>query len=333
MPRDYNVYGLGNAIFDTEIQVDDQLLDDHQLAKGLMTLVAEEEQQNLLEKLRDHPQHDAAGGSAANTMVGLVQFGATACYSGKVGADSAGARYKASMLAAGVHFDAECTTDNVTGRCLVLITNDGERTMRTALGAAAQFSSSDVDFRLIESSQILYIEGYLFTSDLGTEAAIQAMGRAKSTNTLVALSLSDAAVLSIFHDRFTSSVRDFADIGFCNEQEARVYSGQDTTSDAVAKLSQDVATAFVTCGSDGSIVMSDGGLTSIPSYSVPVVDTTGAGDIYAAGALFGLTHDIGPKKAGILGSFASARIVQQLGPRLSEPLRHQISAILEGAKP
>lgn len=205
--------------------------------------------------------------------------------------------------------------------------------MRTALGAAAQFSSSDVDSRLIDISQILYIEGYLFTSDLGSEAAIQAMRRAKSANTLVALSLSDAAVVSIFHDRFTSSVRDFADIVFCNEQEAKVYSGQDNTGDAVAKLSEDVATAFVTCGPDGSIVMSDTGLARIPSYSVPVVDTTGAGDIYAAGALFGLTHKVGPEKAGILGSFASARIIQQLGPRLSEPLSHQVPAILEGAKP
>ncbi len=330
----YDVYGIGNAIVDTEAQVEEILLTAHGLSKGIMTLVSTDTQQELLQELAGYETHGAAGGSAANTMVGIAQFGGRAFFSGKVGADMAGALYRESMAEVGVEFDVEAHDSMPTGTCLVFVTPDGERTMQTCLSASTFLSKDDIDEGRLQQSQMVYVEGYLFGADLPAAAALHAMETAKRRGVRVALSLSDPGMAEHFADQFRSATREYVDVLFCNEHEARIYAGGGGEREPVLRaLGRDCPLVFMTCGADGSMVYDDGSVSHVPSYKVPVVDTTGAGDVYAAGVLFGLTNGYGPAHAGKLGSFASAKIVTELGPRLKKPPAGSIASILDGAHP
>jgi sugar/nucleoside kinase (ribokinase family) len=331
-PR-YDVYGIGNAIVDTEVQVDELLLNSHGLDKGLMTLVSIDTQSALLDGLAGYDQHGAAGGSAANTMVGVAQFGGKAFFSGKVGSDMQGALYRESMAKAGVEFAVEPSKGSPTGTCLVLVTSDGERTMQTSLGASAELVPDDVDRKRITESQVLYVEGYLFGSPNAANAAVRAMEAAKEAGIKVALSLSDPGMAEHFIDAFRDATKNYVDILFCNEHEAAIYTGAKSREEALQALGKDCSQAFMTCGGDGSLVLDGGEVVEIAGYGVPVVDTTGAGDIYAAGVLYGLTNGMSVADAGRLGSFASAKIVTQLGPRLQTRLGDHLTAIMDGAQP
>jgi sugar/nucleoside kinase (ribokinase family) len=329
----YHVYGVGNAIVDTEVQVQDLLLATHGLEKGIMTLASADRQAALLDGLAGYARHEAAGGSAANTMVGVAQFGGKAFFSGKIGDDVPGALYRESMAQAGVEFDVEAASGSPTGTCLVLVTPDGERTMQTALGAAAELLALDVDAARIARSQIVYVEGYLFGSPAAAQAAFRTLEAARSAGVKVSLTLSDPGMAEHFIDDFRNATRNFVDLLFCNEQEARIYTGASSRDEALRKLGEDCPQVFMTCGRDGSLALVNGELVVIAGYDVPVVDTTGAGDIYAAGVLYGLTHGMDAAAAGKLGSFASARIVAQIGPRLPTALGSHIASILNDAHP
>jgi sugar/nucleoside kinase (ribokinase family) len=329
----YDVFGIGNAIVDTEVQVDDLLLTTHSLEKGIMTLVSTETQLALLDGLAGYGQHGAAGGSAANTMVGLAQFGGSAVFSGKIGKDMSGALYRESMAEAGVEFDFQAADSLPTGTCLILVTKDGERTMQTSLSAAAELGPADVNAEQILASKYIYVEGYLFGSPTGAQAAIKSMEIAKEAGVTVSLTLSDPGLAEFFIEQFRDATKKYVDALFCNQFEAMIYAGTKDREAALKTLSQDCSQVFMTCGGDGSIIWDNGKITQVPGYQVPVVDTTGAGDIYAAGVLYGLSHDMDIASAGKLGSFASARIVSQMGPRLAERLGDHISVILDGAQP
>ena len=332
MEQRYDVYGIGNAIVDTEVQVESVMLTAHGLQPGMMTLVSIEDQELLLEGLAGYAQQPAAGGSAANTMVGVAQFGGRALFTGKVGNDMTGALYRQSMLEAGVEMDVDAA-DGPTGTCLVLVTPDGERTMQTSLGSSSTLEPNDIRGDGVARSDVVYIEGYLWGSPTAGAAAVRAMEAARSAGATVAISLSDPAMAQHFLAEFHEAVQSFADIVFCNEQEAAIYAGGGTRNQALQAIGADCRRIFMTCGADGSLIWDHGEIEKVPAHKVPVVDTTGAGDIYAAGVLYGLTHGMGVAQAGKLGSFASARIVTQLGPRLAEPLAEHISAILDGAHP
>ena len=329
----YDVYGIGNAIVDTEVQVEDLLLTSHGLEKGIMTLVSADEQAALLGGLAGCQQHGAAGGSAANTMVGVAQFGGKAFFSGKVGRDMSGALYRESMAEVGVEFDVEAADGSPTGTCLVLVTPDGERTMQTSLGAATELQAGDVDAERIGASRIVYVEGYLFGSPSAEKAAVRSMEEARKAGVTVSLTLSDPGMAEHFADQFRAAAKEYVDVLFCNQHEAMIYAGVDDRGAALTALGKDCDQVFMTCGGDGSIVFDHGAVIPIAGYGVPVVDTTGAGDIYAAGVLYGLTNGMDVASAAKLGSFASARIVTQLGPRLSEALGDHISVIMDGAHP
>jgi sugar/nucleoside kinase (ribokinase family) len=329
----YDVFGIGNAIVDTEVQVEDLLLTTHGLQKGIMTLVSADDQATLLDGLDGYERHGAAGGSAANTMVGVAQYGGTAFFSGKIGDDMSGALYRESMAEVGVEFDVEPTNGAPTGTCLILVTPDGERTMQTSLGAAADIDAPDVDLDRIAASKFAYVEGYLFGSPTGSKAAIAAMEAAKKANVTVSLTLSDPGMAEFFIEQFRSATREYVDLLFCNQFEAMIYAGVQDRDEALTILGKDAPRVFMTCGGDGSLVYDNGEITRVPGYSVPVVDTTGAGDIYAAGVLYGLANGMDNATSGKLGSFASARIVSQMGPRLSERLGNHISVILGSAQP
>ena len=333
MAYDYDVYALGNAIVDTEISVDDDFLSANGLSKGTMTLVSEQRQAALAHRLTGRPRHGAAGGSAANTAVGVAQFGGSAAFAGKIGSDDDGALYRRSMADAGVSFEGDEVAGSPTGSSLILVTPDAERTMQTNLGASYHLRAADVDTGRIGRSQVLYVEGYLFASPL-TEAVVRhAMTAAASAGIRIALSFSDPSMVVNFGDAIRHATRTKADLLFCNEHEAAVYTGRERREESLAELARDCPLVFMTVGRDGSLIAEGGRVTKVDGYDVPVVDTTGAGDMYAAGVLYGLTHGLSPAQSGKLGSFASARIVSQVGPRLEGPLAGPVERILDGAQP
>ena len=333
MEKRYDVFGIGNAIVDTEVQIEDRLLTRHALDKGIMTLVSVDQQATLLEGLTGYEQHGAPGGSAANTMVGLAQFGGRGFFSGKVGDDAAGALYRDGMAEVGIDFNVEAASGAPTGTCLILVTPDGERTMQTSLGAAADLGVADVDVERVAASQFVYVEGYLFGSPTGSQAALLAMDAAKKASVTVSLTLSDPGITEVFIDQFRNATREYVDLLFCNQFEAMIYAGVEDRDEALRRLGEDCGHVFMTCGGDGSLALAGGVVTHIPGYVVPVVDTTGAGDIYAAGVLYGLANGMDDAAAGKLASFASARIVTRIGPRGSERLELHVAAILDGADP
>ena len=333
MADDYDVYALGNAIVDTEIAVDDDFLSANGLSKGTMTLVSDERQAALMRQLAGHTKHGAAGGSAANAVVGVAQLGGRAFFTGKIGDDENGALYRRSMAEAGVDFDVDAISSSPTGSSLILVTPDAERTMQTNLGASSHLGAGDVDPGRIARSQVLYVEGYLFASPL-TEAVVRhAMDAAASAGTRIALSLSDPSMVANFGDAIRHATRAKVDLLFCNEREATVYSGRERREESLAALAKDCPLVFMTVGADGSLIADGGEVTKVEGYDVPVVDTTGAGDLYAAGVLYGLTHGLSPAQSGKLGSFAAALIVAQVGPRLAGPLPVPLERILDGAQP
>ena len=332
MAYDYDVYALGNAIVDTEISVDDDFLSANGLSKGTMSLVSEQLQAALAHRLTGRPRHGAAGGSAANTAVGVARFGGRAAFAGKIGSDEDGALYRRAMAEAGVAFEVEEVGGSPTGSSLILVTPDGERTMQTNLGASYHLTVADVDPGRIGRSQVLYVEGYLFGSPSTAAVVRHAMDAAASAGIRIALSLSDPSMVANCGDAVRAATRAKVDVLFCNEHEAAVYTGRGRREESLAALAKDCALVFMTVGGDGSLIADGGEVTKVEGYDVPVVDTTGAGDMYAAGVLYGLTHGLRPAQSGKLGSFAAARIVAQVGPRLEGPLPGA-DRILEGAQP
>ena len=330
--RQYDVYGVGNAITDIEVTVDDALLADRGIRKGMMALVSPEEQAALLAALSGKAQWPAAGGSVANTMVGVARFGGSALFTGKVGNDPMGETYRASMAEAGVELDVEAAS-GPTGTCLVLVTSDGERTMRTSLGSSSALGPADIHADRIARARMVYVEGYLWGSASTASAGARALELARSAGAQTSLTLSDPSMVESHGDELRRLVPQMVDVVFCNEQEAKLYSGADDRLEALHGLGRDCPLVFMTCGADGSIICYRGEITHVAAHRVPVVDTTGAGDAYAAGALYGLARGLTPEQAGMLGSFAAARVVAQMGPRLSDSLVGLISDILDGAHP
>ena len=328
----YDVYGVGNAITDIEVAVDDALLADRGIRKGMMALVSPEEQAALLSALSGRAQWPAAGGSVANTMVGVALFGGSALFTGKVGNDAVGETYRASMAEAGVELDVEAA-DGPTGTCLVLVTPDGERTMRTSLGSSSALGPADIRADRIARAHMVYVEGYLWGAESTASAGAHALEMARSAGVQTSLTLSDPSMVEHHGDELRRLVPELVEVVFCNEQEAKLYSRAGDRSEALHRLGQDCPLVFMTCGADGSMIYDRGEVTPVETYRVPVVDTTGAGDAYAAGALYGLAHGLAPERSGRLGSFAAARVVAQMGPRLSGSLAQHIPDILNGAHP
>ncbi len=333
MVERYDVYGVGHAIIDTEAIVEDSVLGDYGVDKGLMTLVSAERQAMLLAGLGGRPLHHAAGGSAANTMAGVAQLGGRACYIGKIGADERGSAYRASMIDAGVDFDAATIDGEPTSSCLILVTPDGERTMLTNLAASLHLDSRDVDQARVAACSVAYVEGYLFGSPSAREAAESVMAAASGAGARTALSLSDPAITMAFLEPLRLAASRYADILFCNEREAEVYAGGGSREERLRIVGEHVPLVFMTCGADGVLVCEDGSITRAPGHAVRVVDTTGAGDAFAAGALYGLTRGMSAADAARIGVFVSAKIVGQLGPRLLSPPDTTVEAMLAGASP
>ena len=312
----YDVVAIGNAIVDIIGRCDDAFLERHQAAKGHMNLVDTARIDALYGAMG--PGIEISGGSAANTVAGVASLGGRAAFIGKVAEDEFGRIFRHDIRAAGVAFNtpAVAGTDRATSRSLILVTPDGQRTMNTFLGISTDLDQGEVDPALIESASIVYLEGYLFDRAEAKAAFRQAVEIANKAGRRVALTLSDSFCVDRHRDEFLALIRSGIAILFANESEILSLYQTDSFEEAATRVAKDTRLAVLTRSEKGSVIVSEGERIVVAPESVSkVVDTTGAGDLYAAGFLFGLALDYDLAQAGRLGSFAAAEIIGQMGAR------------------
>ena len=317
-----DVVAIGNAIVDIIGRCDDAFLARHKLAKGSMQLADWDAVARLYQDMG--PGIEISGGSAANTMVGVASFGGKAAFVGKVADDDFGRIFAHDIAAAGVTFATKPAgnASAPTARSLVLVTPDGERTMNTFLGVSPELDHGEVLPELIASAKIVYLEGYLFDRPAAKAAFRQSAAVASKAGRKVALSLSDAFCVDRHRHEFRELIRDEVDILFANEAEIKsLYQVEDFEA-AAAHIARDSVLAVLTRGAKGSVVLSGGKSIAIhPEMVAEVVDTTGAGDLYAAGFLYGLAHGHDHEVCGRLASLAAAEIITHLGARPATSLK------------
>lgn len=313
----YDVYGLGNALVDMEFEISDAFLDANRIDKGVMTLVDENQQHELITQLDAFEGNKASGGSAANTLIAVSSMGGSSYYSCKVADDDLGHFYLDDLSAAGV----DCNMDGkhkggITGKCLVMVTPDAERTMHTFLGVSSELSPYEVDEDAIKDASYCYLEGYLTTSETGKAANITARKFAEKHNVKTALTFSDPFVVEFFRDGFTETIGDGIDLLFCNEAEALSYTQKDSVEEAAEVIKTFAKTFVITLGAKGAAVYDGEKIISIDAHPIKAVDSNGAGDLFAGAFMYGLTHGMTFEQAGKLASKAASQIVSQFGPRL-----------------
>ena len=310
-----DVVGIGNAIVDVLAHAEDEVLVREGLVKGTMTLIDAVRADALYGRMG--PAIEASGGSAGNTMAGIASLGGAGAYIGKVRDDFLGQVYRHDITAIGVRFDTPAATDGPgTARCLILVTPDGQRTMNTYLGAAAELGPGDIDPQVITAARVTYLEGYLFDPPLAQEAFRKAAAVAHAAGRQVALSLSDPFCVGRHRAAFRALVEGHVDILFANEAEICSLYETDDFAAAAAALRGHVTIAALTRSAAGSVILTAGADHRVAAAPVArVVDTTGAGDLYAAGFLFGLTHDLPLPICGEIGSLCAAEIISHFGAR------------------
>lgn len=323
--RNYDIYGIGAALVDTEIEVIDQDLENFGIEKGVMTLVDENRQSELMGLLEGHlvASRRASGGSAANSIIAASYFGAKTFYSCKVANDDNGSFYLSDLESAGVDYHAESGSNSgITGKCLVMITPDAERTMNTFLGISETLSTAEIDEDALRMSNFVYIEGYLVTSQTGRAAAAELKHLAEKFQVKTALSLSDPAIVEYFHTGLEEIIDGGVDILFCNEAEAMKFTGSDSLENAMENLKRYARTYAITRGAKGALVFDGNNIVEIAAFPVEAVDSNGAGDMFAGAFLYAISQGQSYLEAGKLASRASSVIVSQYGPRLA-PEQHQ----------
>ncbi len=316
-----DILGIGNAIVDVISNAADDVIAAHGLPKGSMTLIDAERSEALYADTG--PGIEISGGSCANTMAGAASFGATGAYVGKVRDDQLGATFAHDIRTAGVLFETAPLTDGpATARCLVMVSPDGQRTMSTYLGAAIELGPEDIDTDLVARAKVTYLEGYLWDPPRAKEAFRTAMAAAHAAGRKVSLTLSDTFCVERHRDEFRSLVENDVDILFANEDEVRALYEVDTLGEALAEVVGRCEIVAVTRSEKGSLIAANGQLHEVPAEPVEtIVDTTGAGDSYAAGFLYGLTHGLELPLCARLGSIAAAEIISHFGARPQVNLR------------
>jgi len=323
----YHVYGIGNALVDMEFEVNEEFLRTNNIEKGLMTLIEKDQQKNLLDNLEKSfkLKKRAGGGSAANTIVAVSQFGGKTFYACKVADDELGNFYMNDLGEAGVETKlSDVRDEGVTGKCIVMVTDDAERTMNTYLGITTDFAIKDLHLEELKNSKFLYIEGYLVTSDVSRNAAIYARKIAKENNVKTALTFSDPAMVTYFKEGITEIIGDGVDVLFCNEEEALTFSGEKTLKGAVIALQKTSEKVVVTLGEKGAKIVTGDKSVDIEASIVTAKDTNGAGDMFAGAFMYGLTQGMSDRDAGMLASESAARIVATFGARLPKKLQQDI---------
>ncbi|MFK7820425.1 MAG: adenosine kinase [Planctomycetaceae bacterium] len=326
----YDVYGVGNALVDIQATVKDETLDSLGFAKGAMTLVDDKMQAKVLTKIDSGSTNRCAGGSAANTIMGVVDLGGKAAYVGKVAQDPIGKFFLQDMRDRGVVIEVPPSAEGDSGTSVILITEDAQRTMLTNLGVSIALDTGDIDEDELKRSQYVYVEGYLFSGEQTRAAAIHAIELAKKNDVKVALTVSDAFLIDMVKDEFWDLIKGPVDLLFCNEQEARSLTGEDDAIECAHVIHRHAADVALTLGENGSLLMHDGQVIPVEGVGVNAIDTTGAGDMYAAGLLYGITNGLSWKQAGHLASNVAGKIVSQLGARLPRSFTaDEVSAMTE----
>lgn len=315
----FDVVGLGNAIVDVFASVEDSFLDQHDIRKNGMTLIDEPRADALVDAAPDGPQ--LSGGSGANTIVGISSFGGKTAYIGKVANDALGHVFRRDMVESGIPFENPPLEDGpATARCIVFVTPDGARSMNTFLGASVLFSPEDVQEDLVRDAGILYLEGYLFDQEAAKAAFVHASEIAKAAGRKVALTLSDGFCVERHRDSFLHLIKNHVDLVFANEDEALSLYQTDNFDEAVARMQADAGLAAITRSEKGSVVIGPDGPVAVAAEPVEkVVDTTGAGDQYAAGFLFGISRGLPLETCAKLGHLAAAEVISHYGPRPETP--------------
>ena len=320
-----DVYGIGNALVDIEYQVEDDFFPAHGVRRGVMTLVTHERQEEIIAALlaRGDMRKMMDGGSVANSLYAISNFGGRSFFSCKVADDEAGNFYLREL---GQHGIRTCGDfhEVETGRCLIMISPDAERTMYTFLGASEFLSPADLDFEAVRRSQYVYIEGYLVSSDSGRAAAIEMRESAEANGVKTALSFSDPSLLEIFPEQMKEMLGEGVDLLFCNEQEARLWTGAGDLGQACVALRSVARQFIVTRGAEGSILFDGNFFIEIGAHEVNAIDTTGAGDAFAGGFLYGLTSGRSFAESGRLASRAAGEVVSRFGPRLEAEIYTQL---------
>ncbi len=317
-----DVVAIGSPLVDVIARVDDALLERLGLTKGSMALVELDEAEAMYASMG--ASIEVSGGSAANTVAGVAALGGSAGFIGKVAADAMGDVFTHDITAVGVEFEAAVVPAGAsgTGRCLVLVTEDAERTMATHLGVANTFAPGDVDGQLLARTKVTYLEGYLFDLDPAKEAMRHAVTSTHDADGSVALTLSDSFCVERHRRDFLDLLSGDLDLLFANEDEIMALFGSSSLDKALDAIEETGVLAAITRGAQGSVIVTPGGRLEVPAAAVTqVVDTNGAGDLFAAGFLFGITNGLDPEQSGQLASICAAEVISHLGARPQADLR------------
>ncbi|WP_194777880.1 adenosine kinase [Pararhodonellum marinum] len=330
--KKYDVVGIGNALVDIEFKVTDQFFEENGVEKGLMTLVDEKRQNALMKVVNTKETKKQCGGSAGNTVIAVSQFGGNSYYCCKVANDDLGQFFVEDLKNSGVdhNLDPNKLEPGITGKCLVMVTSDAERTMNTFLGISQHFSTKDVNEWAIKDSKYLFIEGYLVTSTNSKEAMMHAKKIAEENGVKVALTFSDPAMVKYFKGAFDDVIGHSVDFLFANEEEAMLYTGKDNLMEAREELKKAAKHFVITQGKNGAMIFDGDTFIDIEPYETTAVDSNGAGDMFAGAFMFGITNGHSYASSGKLASMASSKIVSQFGPRL---IWHEAKEILARLNP
>jgi len=310
----WDVVCIGNAIVDVLAHAEDEFLTRHGMAKDSMMLIDAARAETLYDAIG--PAIQQSGGSAANTAAGIASLGGTAAYIGKVANDQLGNIFAHDLKAGGIHFETpRLVGGEPTARSFILITPDGHRTMNTYLGACVELTPDDVTAEIVSGGQVLYLEGYLWDRPAAKEAFLKAARLAHHHGRKVALTLSDSFCVERHHQSFLDLVRDHVDILFANEAEIKTLYRTSSFEDAAEQVRKLGKTGALTRSEKGSIVFDTDNWHTIPPMPTRVVDTTGAGDLYASGFLYGVTHGLGVERAGHIAAICAAEVISHVGPR------------------
>ena len=325
--KKFDLIGLGNAIVDIIVNVEDDFLEINNLDKGSMNLINSDESQRLLENCKVIKQ--ISGGSSANTVVSLAELGNHVQFIGRVKNDQFGNFFSDDIKKSKTIFNTPPTIEGAsTAHSIILITPDAQRTMCTYLGASIEFEPEDIDFTVIKESKYLYLEGYLWDSDLAKNAFLEAAKIAQLSNTKIILSLSDSFCVDRHRESFLELIDKYVNIVFCNEAEVLSLFKKDTLANCKGDLSSLCELVIVTRGSNGSLIINKNDIEVIKSFAKDkVIDTTGAGDIYAGGFIHGLINNYSLKKCGEIGSICAGQIITQLGSRSNIDFKELIKQV------
>ena len=317
----YDVLGIGNAIVDVLSRADDAFLSKHGLVKGSMMLIDEQRADTLYAAMG--PGVEVSGGSCGNTMAGVASFGGRGAYIGKVRDDQLGQVFGHDLKSIGVSFDTQSATSGpATARCLILVTPDAQRTMNTYLGACTGLGPNDIDTKLVGAAHVTYVEGYLWDAPEAKKAVLKAFDAAHAAGRQVSITLSDSFCVNRYRDEFRDLVRNKVDILFGNEAEIKSLYEVETFEEALEATRKEAKIAALTRSEKGSVVIKGSETYAVPAAPVgKIVDTTGAGDLYASGFLFGLTQGKPLAECARLGGIAAAEVISHVGARPEQALR------------